>query len=123
MEPPLIVSDCIDEILGNGVIEAKKIEPYRDYVETLLRKIFYQGSPNQREYLTQLSRTYILLFSLQSEPRIIEYFSTMSASFKLFLGSDILVKALSERYLCEGRSSCAEPVKDSFGIRNVHVFI
>lgn len=100
-EPPLIVSDCIDEILENREIEAKKIEPYRDYVETLLRKVFYQGSPNQREYLTHLSRTYVLLFSLQAEPRIIEYFSTMSASFKLFLGSDILVKALSERYLGE----------------------
>ncbi len=45
------------------------------------------------------SRTYVLLFSLQAEPKIIEYFSTMSSSFKLFLGSDILVKALSERYL------------------------
>lgn len=100
-EPPLIVADCIDNVLEKALIQSEKIEQYRDCAETLLRKTFYQGSPNQREYLTHLSRTYVLLFSLQAEPRIIEYFSTMSASFKLFLGSDILVKALSERYLEE----------------------
>ncbi|MDP3028571.1 MAG: hypothetical protein Q8O04_03585 [Deltaproteobacteria bacterium] len=100
-DPPLIVSDCIDEVLTKYNIKANIVETYRDYVESLLRKIFYHGSPNQRKYLTHLSRTYVLLFSLQAEPKIIEYFSTMSSSFKLFLGSDILVKALSERYLDE----------------------
>lgn len=100
-DPPPIVSDCIDEALIKCVIEPNLIEKYRDYVESLLRKIFYNGSPNQRNYLTHLSRTYVLLFSLQAEPKIIEYFSTMSSSFKLFLGSDIIVKALSERYLEE----------------------
>lgn len=99
--PPLIVSDCIDDVLVKHEIETNNIEKYRDCAEVLLRQIFYHGSPNQREYLTHLSRTYVLLFSLQAEPRIIEYFSTMSSSFKLFLGSDILVKALSERYLEE----------------------
>ena len=98
-EPPLIVSDCIDDALIKHKIEQNIIENHREYAETLLRKIFYHGSPNQREYLTHLSRTYVLLFSLQAEPKIIEYFSTMSASFKLFLGSDIIVKALSERFL------------------------
>jgi hypothetical protein len=100
-DPPLIVSDCIDEALIKCVIEPNLVEKYRDYVESLLRKIFYNGSPNQRNYLTHLSRTYVLLFSLQAEPKIIEYFSSMSSSFKLFLGSDILVKTLSERYLEE----------------------
>lgn len=101
IDQPLIVSDCIDEVLTKYNIEANIVETYRDYVESLLRKIFYHGSPNQRKYLTHLSRTYVLLFSLQAEPRIVEYFSTMSSHFKLFLGSDIIVKALSERYLDE----------------------
>lgn len=100
-DPPLVVADCIDHILETESIERTKIEVYREYIETLLRGVFYHGSPNQREYLTHLSRTYVLLFSLQAEPKIIEYFSTMSASFNLFLGTDILVKAISERYLEE----------------------
>jgi hypothetical protein len=101
VDPPLIVSDCIDRVIELEGIENNKIENYREYIEILLRGIFYNGSPNQRAYLTHLSRTYVLLFSLQAEPRVIEYFSTMSSSFNLFLGSDILVKAISERYLKE----------------------
>ncbi len=100
-DPPLVVSDCIDRVIELNAIEQNKIENYREYIEVLLRGVFYNGSPNQRAYLTHLSRTYVLLFSLQAEPRVIEYFSTMSSSFNLFLGSDILVKAISERYLEE----------------------
>ena len=51
-EPPLIVSDCIDKILENEVTDPKKIEIYRDYIETLLRQIFYHGSPNQRKRIS-----------------------------------------------------------------------
>lgn len=98
----LVVSDCIDEILTQRKIAADKLENQRDYVENVIRQIFYHGSPKQREYLTNLSRTYVLLFSLQADPRIIEYFSSMSSSFNLFVGSDILVKSLSERYLEKG---------------------
>lgn len=98
-EPPPMVTDCIDDAIAKAGIKGGSIEQYREYVESVIRKVFYHGSPSQREYLTNLSRSYVLLFTLQAEPRIIEYFSTMSASFRLFLGSDIIVKALSERYL------------------------
>ncbi len=100
-EAPPVVVDCIDDAIVNSRVTGSYIEQYRDYIETIIRKVFYHGSPSPREYLTNLSRTYVLLFTLQAEPRVIEYFSTMSASFRLFLGSDIIVKALSERYLNE----------------------
>lgn len=98
-EAPPVVSDCIDSALEQKNISPEQKEQYRDYLETILRKVFYHGTPKQREYLSNLSRTYVLLFTLQAEPKVIEYFSTMSATFRLYLGSDILVKALSERYL------------------------
>jgi hypothetical protein len=99
IDAPPVVSDCIDEALEAAKIEGQPREAYRDHIENIIRNVFYHGSPTQREYLTNLSRTYVLLFTLQVEPKIIEYFSNMSASFRLYLGSDILVKALSERYL------------------------
>lgn len=98
-DAPLVVADCIDDVLTKSGISTSSVERYRDYIESVVRKVLYHSSPNQREYLINLSRTYILLFTLQAEPKIIEYFSNMSAAFNLFLGSDILVKALSERYL------------------------
>ncbi len=98
-DAPPVVSDCIDDAIIKVNVKREHTEQYREHIETIIRKVFYHGSPNQRKYLSNLSRTYVLLFTLQAEPRIIEYFSTMSASFKLFLGGDILVRALSERYL------------------------
>jgi hypothetical protein len=96
---PLIVADCIDDILDRKNIPSRNKEKLRECIEETIRKTFYHSSPTQREYLATLSRTYVLLFTLQAEPRIIEYFNTMGASFRLYLGSDIIVKALSERYL------------------------
>lgn len=99
VEPPLVVSDCIEDALQKYTKNTNKIKVYREVVETVMRRLLYHASQKQLNYLKQLSRTYVLLFSLQSEPKVIEYFSNLSASFRLFLGSDILVKALSERYL------------------------
>lgn len=101
VQPPPVVSDCIDEALVETNVNGEKIEQYREWLENLMRRIFYDGTPNQRAYLSNLSKTYILLFTLKTEPKLIEYFSTMSSHFNLYLGSDILVKAISERYLTE----------------------
>lgn len=100
-DAPSNVADCIDYVLTEADINGTTVEQYREYIETIIRKVFYHGSQIQREYLINLSRTYVLLFTLRAEPKIIEYFSNMGTSFRLFLGSDILVKALSERYLAE----------------------
>ncbi|MFV8816834.1 hypothetical protein [Haliea sp. E17] len=99
IEAPPIVSDCIDNVLETSNIGNGNREEYREIIEEVIRKVFYQGSAKQRDYLANLSRTYVLLFTLQAEPKIMEYFSTMTANFRIYVGTDILVKALSERFL------------------------
>jgi hypothetical protein len=64
-----------------------------------LRGIFYRSSAAEREYLAYLSRTSCLLVMLQSAPKQLEYLNQMGGNFRLLVGSDLLVKALSERYL------------------------
>jgi hypothetical protein len=66
-----------------------------------MRNLFYSSTQEQRLYLSKLSRTYVFLFSLQAEPKIIEYFHKASSNFKLFVGTDLIVKAISEKYLAE----------------------
>lgn len=63
------------------------------------RECFYHGTLDERDYLGRLARTYTLLFTLRNEPRLVEYFSRMGADFYLYVGSDLLVQALSERFL------------------------
>lgn len=67
----------------------------------VLRQAFYKSTEVERLYYGKLSRAYTLMFTLRNEPRIVEYFRGMSSSFVLFVGADIIIRALSERYLPE----------------------
>lgn len=98
---PNTVEDRIEEVLIKKGIAQDKYEIYRSGVRKILQKVFYKSTENQRKYLYHLSRTYILLFTLKAEPRIIDYFQGMTNNFKLYVGSDILIRGLTERYLDE----------------------
>jgi len=52
--------------------------------------------------LQRLSRTYALLFTLNNEPRLLEYFQDMTGDFRLYVGADQILRALSEHYLEAG---------------------
>ncbi|MEN8616673.1 hypothetical protein [Shewanella baltica] len=89
------VSDAINELVK---LEEKK-EKYGVLTRQIVRNMFYQSSESQRILLTKLSRTYILLFTLQAEPRVVEYFQKATANFRLLIGADLLIRAISERFL------------------------
>jgi len=78
----------------------------------LISYIFYQSDkPIIRDYLTKLSETYILLLSLKADNRVVDYFEKMSEEFNLIVGSDMLVRALSENLLAENMRSTANMLK------------
>jgi hypothetical protein len=95
--PPL--TDDIDFALESAETKSSDRPILKAVALGLLRGAFYESSPEQREYLGKLARTYSLVFSLQADPRTVEYFQHMSANFVLLVGTDILIRALSERYL------------------------
>lgn len=66
-----------------------------------LRGVLYESHENERVYLHKLSLTYSLLFTLNAEPRLVEYFQNLAGDFYLYVGSDILIRALSEYFLPE----------------------
>ena len=101
-DAPLVVSDCVETVLTENNPPADRFVDYVECIERIVCSVFYDSSPTQRIFLLHLARTYVLLFTLRAEPRIVEYFSSMGSSFNLFVGTDIIVKALSERYLKEG---------------------
>ncbi len=66
-----------------------------------LRGVLYSSEDVERDYLHKLSLTYALLFTLNTEPRLIEYFENLAGDFYLYVGSDVLLRALSEGLLPE----------------------
>lgn len=67
----------------------------------VLRGIFYRPNKIERNYLGYLSRTSLLVMTMRKSPRMLEYFNKMGGNFRLFVGTDLLVKVLSEQQLPE----------------------
>lgn len=68
-------------------------------IKLVLRGALYNSEPIERAYFGRLARTYVLLFVLKNTPELIEHFSSMAKHFVLYVGTDILVRAISEYYL------------------------
>jgi hypothetical protein len=66
---------------------------------TCLRSTIYDSSEEERTYLGKMSRTYVLMFLLRNDAHVVEYFRGMSADLILYVGTDIIVRCLSEYYL------------------------
>ncbi|MCB4776185.1 MAG: hypothetical protein LGB73_05355 [Sulfurovum sp.] len=78
----------------------------------LVSYIFYQSNnPIIKNYLNKLSETYILLLSLKADNRVVDYFEKMSEEFNLIIGSDMLVRALSENLLDGNMQSTTNMLK------------
>ena len=103
----LSISDQVDMAIQEIGIRGVDRDVAKALVLAVVRRSFYDSTPYERTYFGKLSRTYSLLFHLRAEPRIVEYFQTMSSSLVLLVGTDILIRALSERYLrTEDQMTC-----------------
>jgi hypothetical protein len=97
----LSIADRVEEAIQELDIAGTEALVTKDVALVAIRRAFYESTDEQRQYFSKLSRTYSLLFSLRADPRIVEYFQSMSSSLILLVGTDILIRALSERYLRE----------------------
>ena len=97
----IAIADKVDETIGEVSIAGEAAVEAKTVTLEVLRQAFYRSVEIERLYYGKLSRTYTLMLTLRNEPKVVEYFKGMSSSFVLFVGSDILVRALSERYLPE----------------------
>jgi hypothetical protein len=93
------IADHADAAIIEAGIKPDKAERFKAAILEALRTTFYKSTPDERLFLGKLAHTYALLFSLRAEPRIVQYFEEMASDFFLFVGSDLIVRALSERYV------------------------
>ena len=95
------IADMVDTSLTESELPDSLQVRAKEVTLSVLRQAFYRSTETERLYYGKLSRTYILFFTLRNEPRIVEYFRHMSSDLVLFVGSDIIIRALSERYLAD----------------------
>lgn len=95
------IADQVDSAIAEIGFSGREALFAKEAALTALRQAFYASSEEERLYFGKLSRTYTLLFTLRNDPKIVEYFKSMAADCILYVGADILVRALSERYLAD----------------------
>ena len=93
------IIEIAEEELGKAGIRLDKNPELLSVIKHVLKGIFYSASDTERAYCARLARTYILLFTLRNTPEIINYFNSMSKNLQLYVGSDLLIRAMSEFYL------------------------
>ncbi|SDX98418.1 hypothetical protein SAMN05660209_01740 [Geodermatophilus africanus] len=95
------VTDSIRTTLTERNLTGQKGLAVGEVVFQAIRSVFYESAEIERAYLGKLSRTYTLLFTLNTEPKLIEFFQDVTGHLNLYVGTDLLVRALSERYVPE----------------------
>jgi hypothetical protein len=98
-------ASLISEVIDSDPTIKTSAADVRRVCTIVLRGTFYDGTEEERSYLEKLSRTYVLLLLLKNEPKVVEYFKNISSKFVLYVGTDFLVRALSEHYLDEENQS------------------
>ncbi len=98
-----IVDESLRTIIGRVVDDTKIKLENKNKVKTVLlisiREIAYNGSNVQKEFLRQLSKTYMMVFLTQNDPKITLFFQSLANKLDVFVGTSILVPALSEYFL------------------------
>jgi hypothetical protein len=97
----ITIADQIVETELQAVASVAEIQDQKSYAAALriLREVFYTPTVAEADFLRRLSHTSLLLFSLKHCPSLIEYFNQMTGHFRLFIGTDMLIKALAESFL------------------------
>jgi len=93
------LTDTVDEIVDAASIVDKNRLKVKSALIMAIRDIIYHGSNDAKEYLRSLSKTYLMLFLLKCDPKIVDYFQSMAANMSIYVCTSILVPALSEIFL------------------------
>lgn len=93
------ISDATKQVLTRHSLERESHIQMALAIDDVLRKALYNSTPALRKWLHSVSRAYSILFVLQGEPRVLRYFDNVLSKTVLYVGADILITALSERYV------------------------
>ena len=98
-DEPGSTSLCIEECLIEEVAHHSEFAQLRDAVATILYDAYTNPTREERLLYSRIAGVYTILFCLRAEPRLIQYFQRLAGHFRLYVGADVLVQALAERFL------------------------
>ncbi len=106
-----IASDLLDQYISES--SKLKSDPYefKNCLIENLRNAFYESHQIERDLFRRYSILYTLLFTINTDPKVLEYFQNMKSELNIYVGSDILIRSLSERYLDDENQTTRNALK------------
>lgn len=91
--------DIVGGVVDNSHIAMKNKTKVKKALLMTIRNMAYNGTKYQREYLRRLSQTYSMMFLLRWDPHLAASFQKIASQLKIYVGTSILIPALSEIFL------------------------
>ena len=93
----------LPDLVSAAVESSAKVKSGKPAIKSALlatiRHIVYNGTRSQKEFVSRLSHTYMLMFLLQCDPKLATYFAAQASKLKVYVDASIIIPALSEHYL------------------------
>ena len=86
------IEEKVDELVANR----DRGHLVKSAVSDSVRAAFYSGNDSEREYLFRLFKAFSIEFVIRGDDKVGTYFGQLVNSLMLLVGSDIIVRALSE---------------------------
>jgi hypothetical protein len=91
--------DIVGSVIDNSHVTMKNKTKVKKALLMTIRNMTYDGTTSQREYLRRMSQTYSMMFLLRWDPQLAASFQKIASQLKIFVGTSILIPALSEVFL------------------------
>jgi hypothetical protein len=98
-EDPIPVKQWVEDCLLEEKVAKADFDRVCEAVEVVLHAALSKPSREERILYSRIASVYTILFCLRTEPRLIQYFERMAGHLHLFIGADVLIQALSERFM------------------------
>ena len=91
--------DIVSRVVDESPVVLKNKESVKTSLLMTIRDVVYNGTSEQKLFLSKLSNTYTMLFLLHCDPKITTFFSSMASKLNIYVCTSILIPAMSEYYL------------------------
>ena len=88
--------DIVGQVVDESHIKMANKESVKKALLMTIRNMAYNGTDEQNEYLKRLSYTYNMMFMLRWDPHLASAFQKLASQLKIYVGTSILIPALSE---------------------------
>lgn len=95
------VFEIIERLSEELEFDPAEAELANELAATVFRKVCYASDESERAFLETLMKYYTVQFVMHGDAVVSQYFSEMSKRLRVYLGTDIIVRCLSETFVKE----------------------